>query len=239
MSVLLSLASILLWLSGVTVTAAASPSGHWEGTLAAQFGTVRIELDLATSPDGKPAATFSVPERHLIGLPMLSLSIDGNTIAFEPAAIGARFKGDVSADGTEMTGLFEASAGSLPLTLTRTGDAHVITAPKNAAVSKGFEGTWNGTLHVDGGKRLVLTMQNQADHTATANIVSVDEAGLSLPVAVVVDGTSIAVQIPAVSSHYTGALSADGQELSGTFTTADEYEIPLTFRRGPASAAKK
>ena len=239
MSVLLSLASILLSLSGVTVTAAANPSGHWEGTLSAQFGNVVIELDLVTSADGKPAATFSVPERHLVGLPMLSLSIDGNTIAFEPAAIGARFKGDVSADGSAITGRFEASAGSLPVTLTRTGPAHVITAPTNDAVSREFEGTWNATLHVDGGKRLVLTMQNHADHTATANIVSLDEAGLSLPVAVVAHGTSIAVQVPAVSSQFTGALSADGQELGGTFTTADGFEFPLTFRRGPASDAKK
>jgi hypothetical protein len=237
MQLLFSLASFLLWASGLTA-ATADPWGHWEGTITAQFGTIRIELDLTKSADGTPTATFSVPERKLNGLPMLTLTVDGNTIAFEPAAIGARFKGDVSTDGTELAGIFEASAGTLPVTLTRTGDARVITAPRNAAIEKRFEGTWNGTLYVDGGKRIQLTMANRPDNTSAGTMVSVDEAGLTLPVGIVQDGTTLKLDVPAVSSSYSGALSADGEELVGTFTTSAGIELPLTLRRSAHDARK-
>ncbi len=239
MNFLIGLASVLLWASGLTVSSAADPWGHWEGTLTGQFGTLRIELDLSKADDGKPAASLSVPERKLNGLPIFSITIDGHTIAFDLAAIGARFKGDISPDGTELTGLFEASAGSLPVTLTRKGDAHVMSAPRNAAVTKELEGTWNGTLHVDGGKRLLLTLQNQADHSAKATMVSVDEAGLTVPVAVVQSGASLTLNVPSVSSSYVGTLSADGNEVVGTYTTSEGFEFPLTFRRGPIADAKK
>jgi hypothetical protein len=239
MHLLMSLASVLLWASGITVNASVEPWGHWEGSITGQFGTVRIELDLTRTPDGKPSATFSVPERKMNGLPMISVTVEGKTIAFEPAAIGARFKGDLSADGAELSGLFEAAAGSMPVTLTRKGDAHITAAPKNAAVSGDVEGTWNGTLHVDGGKRIVLTMVNQPDHTSIATIVSVDEAGLTLPAAVRQDGKALTIEVPAVSSSYAGTLSADGQELVGTYTTSEGFDLPLTMRRGGIEAGKK
>ncbi len=34
------------------------------------------------------------------------------------------------------------------------------------------------------------------------------------------DGTTLKVEVPAVSSSYSGTLSADGEELVGTFTTS-------------------
>ena len=231
MNLLMSFASVLLWVSGNVAGTPVAPWGHWEGTITAQFGTLRIELDLTKTADGTPTATFSVPERKLNGLPMLAITVDGNTVAFEPAAIGARFKGDLSTDGSELSGTFEASAGSLPLTLTRKGEARLIAAPKNTAVGKELEGTWNGTLHVNGGKRIVLTLQNRPGGIASATMVSVDEAGLTLPVAVEQKGTSITIDVPAVASSYSGTLSADRQELVGTFTTAEGFDLPLTLRK--------
>jgi len=239
MHLLISLASFLLWASGITVNASVEPWGHWEGTITAQFGTIVIELDLTKTPDGKPAATFSVPERKLNGLPMTMLTVDGTTVAFEPAAIGARFKGDLSADGAELSGTFEAAAGSMPVTLTRKGDAHVAPPLKNAAVSRDLEGTWSGTLHVDGGKRVVLKLINQPDNTSIATMISVDEAGLTLPVAVKQNGSALALQVPAVASSYAATLSADGQELVGTYTTSEGFDLPLTMRRGNIETGKK
>jgi hypothetical protein len=209
----------------------AEPWGHWEGTISAQFGTVRIELDLTKSADGTPTATFSVPERKLSALPMASLTVDGQTVSFEPAGIGARFKGDISADGSELSGLFEATAGAVPVTLTRKGDARITPAPKSAAIAPELEGTWTGTLDVDGGKRLVLKMVNQPDETSSGTMVSVDEAGLELPVAIVQKSATLRVDVPGVASTYAGTLSTDGRELVGIYTTSQGLELPLTLRR--------
>jgi hypothetical protein len=208
----------------------AEPWGHWEGTISAHVGTVRIELDLTRGSDGKPAATFSVPERQLTALPMITLTVEGATISFEPAAIGARFKGDLSADGSELSGTFEASGGTMPVTLTRKGDAHVASIPKSAAVSADLEGTWNGTLDVDGGKRIVVRLANQPDNTAIGTLVSVDEGGLTLPVAIVQKGTALKIDVPGIAGTYEGTLGADGA-LVGTYTTGQGLALPLTLRK--------
>lgn len=240
MSLLITFAAaLLLWASGLAPTGSAAPWGHWQGTISAQFGTLTIELDLATGADGKPAATFTVPERQLTGLPIMSVSVDGNTVAFESSAIGVRFKGDISADGRQLDGTIEAPSGSLPLTLTRTGDAHIVAPPRNAAVDRQLEGAWSGTLDVDSGKRLTLTLQNRPDGTAAATMVSVDEGGLAVPVSIVQEGKSVKIQIPAVSSAFAGTLSADGQQLTGTYTTNQGLELPLTLQRRARSDERK
>lgn len=239
MTLLISLASLLLWTAGLDAQIATDPSGHWEGTISAQFGTVRIELDLSKNGNGESTGTFSVPDRKLSGLPLVTLTIDGRSIGFEPVAIGARFHGDIAADGKEISGLFENTAGSIPVTLTRTGDARLFTAPKNVAFAKEFEGTWNGTLDVDGGKRVLLKMANLPDNTATGTVISVDEGGLEMPAAITQNGVNLKLELSTVSGVFAGRLSEDQQELVGTFTTAQGLEIPLTLRRGAGVDAKK
>lgn len=61
---LLSIASLLLWTAGINAQVS-DASGHWEGTVTAQFGTLRIELDLSSNANGEPTGAFSVPERKL------------------------------------------------------------------------------------------------------------------------------------------------------------------------------
>jgi len=239
MHLLVTLASLLLWITGANAHFATDPSGHWEGTITAQFGTIRIALDLTKADDGKPTGTFSVPERHLNGLPLLTITVSEKGLAFEPVVIGARFYGDFAADGNSIEGMFEGMSGSVPVTLTRNGEARITPAPRNAAVSKQLEGTWNGTLHADGVKRLMLKVANQADNSAKASMISLDEGMLELPVAIAQHGSDITVTAPMVSSTYTGSLNADGTELVGTYKTADGFELPLTLKRASASDAKK
>lgn len=232
MYLLLSLATLLLSTAGLNAHVAADASGHWEGVITAQFGTVRIELDIARDASGQPTGTFSAPERKLIGLPLLTLKVEGNAVQFEPAAIGARFEGDLNAAGTEIAGVFQNNAGSIPLVLTRKGDAQIAAPPRNAAVSKELEGTWSGALHVEGTeKRLLLTLKNNADQTASATVTSVDEGGLELRVGFVRTGSGVAIDIKAVGSSYAAALSADGTEMVGTYTTSEGFELPLTLRK--------
>jgi hypothetical protein len=221
MSTLLSLAALLLHLT-------IDPSGHWEGVISAQFGTIHIELDLTANANGEASGTFSVPERKLKGIPLVSLRIDGKAISFEPAAVGARFQGDFSDDGKSITGMFEGAAGTVPLALTRTGDARVPATPTSGAIGSDLEGVWSGTIEA---KRLVLKLANQANQTASATMISVDEGGLELPIAIVQNGVQVKLDVPGVGSSYAGALSADGKELIGTYTTADGIELALTFRK--------
>ncbi len=207
------------------------PSGHWEGTVATPYGDMRVELDLAKNTKGELTATISSPARKLKGFPLNVVAVDGRSVKLEMGAgAGGRLAGDISADGTSMTGTFEGQAGPLPFTLRRTGDAKIDEPPRSARIAKEIEGTWNGKLDIEGGYRVVLTMTNHAEGFATGSFISVDEGGLVMPVAIAQSDSTLKLDVPMTGAMYSAALNGAG-ELSGTFTTSQGVEVPLTLKR--------
>ena len=209
------------------------PSGHWEGTIQVPDMPVRSTIDLTRNSKGELAGTFTQTQR-LNGLPLTNLAIDNRSVTFQikggPA--GERlFKGDVSEDGKSMTGKFAQAGYSMPFTLARTGDARIEAAPKSAPIGKALEGTWNGTLEVNGVQRqLVLTLANQPDGTSVGSFTNVDE-GLEIPVTTITqDASKVTLDIKAVAGGYTGVLNGEGTELTGTLKQGS-MTLPLTFRK--------
>src|SRR4029077_14198705 len=117
-----------------------------------------------------------------------------------------------------------------PFVMRRAGDARIAPPPVSAPIGKAFEGTWNGTLDVDGWLEVVLEMSNHPDGTSTGAFVSVRE-GLKLPVVLTQQASRLTVNVPMVGWSYTATIDAAGTELSGTYTTAKGHTIPLNLRR--------
>jgi hypothetical protein len=208
------------------------PFAHWAGTIFAPFGEVKIEIDLAKDENGKLTGTFAAPDQHLKGFPLSDVKVSGDLITFAVVSSGGgTFDGILSADGKSLNGAFNAAAGSVPFNLSRDGAAHVETAPKNARFDKDLEGTWNGALEGAHGRlRLVLKMVNQPDGTSVGRIVSVDEGGYELPVAITRNAAEIAFEIKATGGTWSGKLDPAKDEMAGTYHQAD-MTLPLNFHR--------
>ena len=222
-------------------TVAVDPSGHWEGSAELQGMQLNFDIDLARNSQGELAGTFGSAAQNLKGLPLSNFAVEGRAIRFQiKGAVGERaFKCTLSADGKSISGDYFQNGYSMPFSMTRTGDARFEAAVKNAPIGKELEGTWNGTLAADGKQlRVVLTLSNQSDGTATGNMVSVDE-GLDVPIATITQkGSSLALDLKAVGASYSAVLSPDGAELSGTYTQAS-LSLPLILRRAAAAEAEK
>jgi hypothetical protein len=222
---------------------AAGPAGHWEGTIQASGMDVSVEIDLAKNSKGEMEGTFGQPAQRLKGLPLAGISVNGTAVAFQikgPTPGDRVFKGTFSADGTTISGDFSSrQVGTVPFTLTRTGDARIEAPPASAAIGKELEGNWTGTLEVNGMQiRLALTTANQPDGTATGDLVNVDE-GLEIPIAAIVQKASaVTFEVPAIGGAYSGALNSDGTALTGAFSQGSQT-APMTFRRAAAAADKK
>ena len=214
------------------------PSGHWTGAVHVPAfdrnpaRDVAIEIDLAKNASGALAGTFGQPAQGVKGLPLSAIAANGTSISFEiKVSDGGVFNGTLS-DATTMTGKFVTTQGghAIPFSLTRTGDARIAPAPKNAAIGKELEGTWNGSLDVGGkSERLVLKMANQSDGTAIATIVDLDGSGIEIPIAVTQQAEHVGLDIAVVGGSYAGVLNA-GTELVGTWTQGP-VTLPLTFKR--------
>jgi hypothetical protein len=224
---------------------AADPSGHWDGAIQAPGKEHKFEVDLAKNSKGELAGTFSNPAQNVNGYPLTNVAVDGRSIHFllKVNSGGGPFDGVLSADGKSIAGDFTAATPqgnfTVPFSLTRTGDARIGAPPKSAPIGKELEGTWNGTLDVNG-KPLgfVLKMSNHPDGTATGSLVSVDQ-GVEIPVTTITQkASSVILDVKVVGATYSSALNADGTELVGTWTEGP-LVLPLTFRRAGTTESKK
>jgi hypothetical protein len=116
-----------------------------------------------------------------------------------------------------------------------------IQAPaRSAAIPTELEGTWNGTLDVNGMQmRIVLTLANQPDGSATGSLANLDQGALEVPIAAITHkGSSVTLDVTAVGGSYSGALNSDVTEMAGTWSQGT-LTLPLTLRRARESRIPK
>jgi len=207
------------------------PSGHWQGELQAPGMSVAFEVDFAKKTSGGYAGTVSIPSERLKGLPLTKVAVDGKSIAFEARA-DQPLTGVLSDDGKSITGDYLVMGASVPFVMTRSGESQLVAAPKSAAITGALEGEWDGTLEANGlAYRLLLTLANQTDGSATGRIVNLDEGGLQIPLTVTQNGTNVTLDFTVLTgTSFTGTLDAAGTQIAGTYTQG-ERQAALTFRK--------
>lgn len=211
------------------------PSGHWEGVIQAPDVEVTFAIDLAKNDKGQLAGTYTEPEHGIKGLPLSTVTIDGRAIRFvlRPGQGGGTFSGTLAADNSSMTGEFVMTEGgyTLPFTLTRTGEARVAAPPRSAAISKELAATWQGAIDVAGkAMRIIVSMTNHPDGTASGTVVSPDGSGVEIPIAIAQRADNVTIEVPSVGASFSAVLSADKTELNGTWTQGPAA-LPLILRR--------
>jgi hypothetical protein len=232
----LALASVLLAPLSLARAGTADPSGHWEGAIQAPSREVPVSVDLARDDKGKLAGTFSNPGERITGYPLAAVAVDGSAVRLEIKTGGSgtqTFAGTLSADGRSLAGDFLISVYSVPFTLTRTGDAQIAPAPRSPAIDAALVGEWRATLEIEGKALPVsLTLANRGGGISVGAWAADD--GSATPVAIAQHERSVTLTSTVTSSAYSGTLSPDGAEITGTFTEG-ALKQPLTFRRAAAA----
>jgi len=209
-------------------------AGHWEGAVHAPRMEVLMEIDLLKNSKGVFAGTYNQPENALKGLPISSVAISGQSITFvlkANASEPATFSGEFSEDGYFINGTVNQLGYDFPFSLKWTGPAQVTAVPKNAAIGKELEGTWNGSLESDGmKKRLVLKMSNQTDGTAVGSVMSPDGSGIEISIGIKQSSRNVTIDVPSIGASFSGELNAEGTEMTGTWTQA-AATLSVTFRK--------
>ena len=209
----------------------AGPSGHWEGSIQVPAQEIKIELDLAQT-GGKWEGTITIPAQGLKSLPLSAMTVSGEAVGFAIGGIPGEptFKGTLSKDAKTLAGDFSQGGGTVPFSVARTGEAKIEPPPKSTPITKDFEGSWEGALDIQGKTlRLIMKLSNKPDGTATGTVISVDQGGVEIPIAAVVQtGAHLRLVVPAVIGNYEGDLK-DGQ-FTGTWTQGPN-SWPLLLKR--------
>jgi len=211
---------------------AAPLAGHWEGAIQTPGEEIVVAVDLAPDAGGKLGGTFSIPSQRLNGFPLWSASTDGTAVKLEIklADPGIRtFDGRMSADGLSIEGQFLINVYAVPFSLKRNGDARIAPPPKSAAIDAKLAGAWRGSLDVAGQSLpFTLTLTNHADRTATGAWSA--GGAPAIPVAISYDNGTLTLTSPVSPDSFTGSLSADGAQISGTLNDGAK-PLPVVFTR--------
>ena len=209
---------------------AAGPAGHWEGAIEVPGQSLAIEVDLAPKDDGWKG-TISIPAQNLKGFPLSDITVAGTAVGFAMKGVpgGPAFAGTLSADGKAIGGDFTQGGGTIGFNLLWKGEAKFEEPLKSTEITKDLEGTWEGSLQVQGTVlRLIVKLTNNAGG-ATGMLVSVDQGGAEIPISSITQTLShLAFSITLVSASYAGDLK-DGQ-IVGTWTQGPA-SFPLVFKR--------
>lgn len=214
----------------VAAQSPADPSGHWEGIIQVPDRPVAVAVDLWTLPSGQLAGTFAQPDQGIKALPLSAVTAQARDVRFivKGGAQPSTFAGSITEDGKTLRGDVTLGGFVIPFELTRAGDARVISAPRSPRIATALEGTWSGALNPS--LRVVVTLANQPDGTATGTIASPDGTAVEMPVAITQDGPRVRLDVDAVGGVFEGELKEPAGELAGTWRQAGA-SVPLTLTR--------
>ncbi|MGI8898237.1 MAG: alpha/beta hydrolase family protein [Pyrinomonadaceae bacterium] len=97
--------------------------GIWQGTLEAGGTKLRLILKVAKSADDTFTATLDIPDQGATGVPVDAVTVKDATVRFEFKSLGAVYEGLINKEGTAITGHWNQSAMTVPLTLNRVDKA--------------------------------------------------------------------------------------------------------------------
>lgn len=104
---------VALW--GVAVAQTPNVAGNWQGTL--QAGKeLRIVFVIAGEGNALKATMHSI-DQGTQGIPVNTITLQGNTLRMSVSVIGGTFEGTLSPDGTTIAGNWSQGGGALSLTL--------------------------------------------------------------------------------------------------------------------------
>lgn len=130
-----AMAALALGVPAVPVSAQTDPApaafvGSWKGLLDAGVAKITLVFHVAAADGGGFTGTMDSPDQGAMGIPATEVTVEGNTLHFSVANLGATYVATLSADGTAFDGTFTQGAAKIPLTLTR-GEAAPVPRPQN------------------------------------------------------------------------------------------------------------
>ena len=225
-------AAVCLWIACAgAVSAQNDARGHWTGNIDSPAGAVAVEVDLDKTASGW-IGSVSIPAMGASGIPLDPVTFADGKVSFNmkgPAG-SPGFSGTLSTDGKTLAGNLSMGPQSLPLKLTRTGEAKVEVPKPSPPVGAEFLGTWEGTVNMGAPLRLTLTISNGKDG-AEAVIVSLDQGNANIPVATITQkGTKLSLDVKAVGGGFEGEMNKEGTQIDGTWSQVGQG-TPLLLKK--------
>jgi hypothetical protein len=203
----------------------------WHGSLNAGGKTLRLILHIAAAKDGTLTGSLDSLDQGLSGIPVNNIIVKDRKLTFTVDAlpVHASYEGTLRPNSTGIDGTWTQGQ---PLTLNFTPRLGTDADAKPATPSD-IDGTWAGTLNVNGSTlHILLKITNTADGL-TAQLQSPDQNPMWLAASAVsrTNGT-LTASFTALPAELSGKIAADLGMIDGTFSQGGG-SMPLVLKRTP------
>lgn len=224
---------LLILLAPIANAAGPEPlTGDWHGTLDTPQGALMLLVTLQA--DGQQVLSGVLESRTQapgVKIPLKDVQAQSGSMKFQVPSITGSYQGTWNEDRQQWEGVF-AQQLSFPLNLKR-GALPV------AAVVRGLDGTWQGTLRRnDVDLRLVLRVRTD-DQGTVATLDSPDLGAFGMPVTGFNrDGESVSFDVQAAAVGFKGLLNADSSTVTGQWSRPGQPDATVSFQRTDASTER-
>lgn len=181
-----------------------------EGTWTGQIGPLNVVFRFIESDDGFLAFLDS-PDQGATDIPINTLSVQGNQLNLEMAALAASYSAIIGAE--EISGSWSQAGQTMTLTLSR-GD-YLPFATLSDQARERLNGEWHGTVN---DTDLIFRFENTGDEfTAVLDIPSLNTN--NVPVSnISLNGENLEFTVPGIGAEY--SATGNGNEYSGDWSRA-------------------
>lgn len=200
-------------------TSHADVVGSWKGVLKTPGGALTIQFNLSADDDGTLRGTMDSPDQGARGIPLGTVTLDGDSLsATVPAAAGG-FSGKVDSGKGTIGGFWSQAGQTLPLDLERV-ETEPEPAPPALNLSEDVAGSWTGVLTTGGGDlRIVFHLIDAAGGGLTGTMDSPDQGVEGIPLgAISGEGRTLRINVPAIGGAYDGEIEEGGQRILGRWS---------------------
>jgi hypothetical protein len=228
----------VMTVAAMCVAQAQDVTGDWQGSLATGAGVVRIVLHI-TKSDGTLKATMDSPDQGAVGMPVDSITLDGNKLKFVTSAVKGTYEGAIKKDG--ITGNWLQPPARTPLDFKKSTTPIKLVHPD--APPSDIDGTWEGqvtvpSVHDNKPQHLSFHLKNTGDGL----LGTFDDPELSVKgypiVAVTRKGSSIKIEVPQVGGEVAAKLNKDLSVMSGDWNQTD-HNYALTLKHSKEAPAEQ
>jgi serine-type D-Ala-D-Ala carboxypeptidase/endopeptidase len=246
-------------------TALAQPpkiGGDYSGML----GPLHIKLHLKTGATGNLEGTLDSVDQGGFGLACSNLHVNGNNFTFEVPSVNGKWQGTVSDNGATLNGAW-SQGSPIPLVFRRDEPFAAAEKPspvdgiwlgtlqapgrslriqlqlKSAKGADARHQSVKELANPSGGARDTATVLREFPRRDRSgkehcSFDSLDQGAMGLVCENVrLDGNHFSFEVPVVHGHWSGTLSATGNELDGTWSQGKD--LPLRFTRQKTAVAAK
>jgi hypothetical protein len=222
-----------------------SLTGDWLGTLDTGAAKLRLLFKITQTYSGVLTAKLDSLDQGARDIPINAITVKNSAIRLEVKAVQGVYDGILDEGGKKMTGTWQQTGHSLPLTLERHEGTVEVAAPEklspaDLAASKQaaqkLTGVWNGTLAVGAaGLRLKVKITKTSAGAATGTIESVDQGAKDIPLsAITCKEGAVHFEARGIGAHYDGTLSPAGVILTGQWHQSGQA-MPLEFKKAASA----